>query len=154
MNMELKPNAAAKITGSKKYPEIYGWVRFYQTARGVLVKTEIRGLPHSGEKCGERVFGFHIHDGTSCREGENGDFPDSGAHFNPYGCPHPQHAGDLPPLFGNGGLALSAFLTDRFTVDEVIGKAVIIHAMPDDMITQPSGNSGEKIACGIIMAKE
>lgn len=42
------------------------------------------------------------------------------------------------------------FLTDRFKVDDVIGRTVIIHDKPDDFTTQPSGNSGEKIACGII----
>lgn len=42
------------------------------------------------------------------------------------------------------------FMTDRFTVNEVIGKTVIIHLHPDDFATQPSGNSGEKIACGVI----
>ncbi len=38
----------------------------------------------------------------------------------------------------------------KFTIDEIIGKTVIIHAKPDDFITQPSGNAGEKIACGVI----
>ena len=71
-------------------------------------------------------------------------------HYNPHGCDHPYHAGDLPPLFETSGLALSAFLTDRFTVDEVIGRTVIIHDQPDDFTTQPSGNSGTKIACGVI----
>ena len=42
------------------------------------------------------------------------------------------------------------FLTDRFKLKDVIGKAIIIHSMPDDFTSQPSGNSGEKIACGII----
>ena len=66
------------------------------------------------------------------------------------GCEHPNHAGDLPPLFGNNGFALSLFLTNRFTVDEVIGRTIIIHDHPDDFTTQPSGNSGTKIACGVI----
>ena len=44
----------------------------------------------------------------------------------------------------------SAFLSGRFTIDEIIGKAVIVHSSPDDFTTQPSGNAGEKIACGII----
>ena len=72
------------------------------------------------------------------------------SHYNPDGCVHPYHAGDLPPLFGNDGLALSLFLTNRFSVDEVIGRTVIIHDHPDDFVTQPSGNSGAKIACGVI----
>ena len=71
-------------------------------------------------------------------------------HYNPNQCAHPYHAGDLPPLFGSNGYAFEAFLTDRFTVSEVIGRTVIIHSKPDDFSTQPSGNSGEKIACGEI----
>ena len=56
----------------------------------------------------------------------------------------------MPPLFGNSGRAWLAFLTDRITVDEIIGKTVVIHSAPDDFTTQPSGNSGSKIACGAI----
>ena len=60
------------------------------------------------------------------------------------------HAGDLPPLFGNHGFAFAVFLTDRFSVREVLGKTVIVHLKPDDFTTQPSGSAGEKIACGEI----
>lgn len=63
---------------------------------------------------------------------------------------HPSHAGDLPPLLGNNGYAWSAFLTKRFTIEEILGKSVVIHAMRDDFTSQPSGNSGEKIGCGVI----
>ena len=77
-------------------------------------------------------------------------FADAMQHFDLADCVHPHHAGDLPPLFGNDGLAVSAFLTNRFSVDEVLGRTVIIHDHPDDFTTQPSGNSGTKIACGVI----
>ena len=63
------------------------------------------------------------------------------------------HAGDMPPLFGTDRFAFSAFLTDRFSAEEGIGKTVIIHDSPDDFTTQPSGNSGVKIACGVIRRK-
>lgn len=79
-------------------------------------------------------------------------FANALTHFNPYDRPHPYHSGDLPPLFSSGGYAVSVFLTDRFSVNEVLGRAVIVHSSPDDFTTQPSGNSGEKIACGIIIA--
>ncbi|MGN1123171.1 MAG: superoxide dismutase family protein, partial [Eubacterium sp.] len=77
-------------------------------------------------------------------------FADASTHSNSDNCPHPYYKGDMPPLFSAGGRAFSAFLSDRFTIDEIIGKAVIIHSSPDDFTTQPSGNAGEKIACGII----
>ena len=70
------------------------------------------------------------------------------AHYNPAKCNHPFHAGDLPPLFGNHGYAFSIFLINRFLLSEVLGKTVIIHGNPDDFTTQPSGNAGEKLACG------
>ena len=82
----------------------------------------------------------------------NDSFPLSGTHYNPGECEHPHHAGDLPPLFGCNGYAVSIFLTDRFLVDDVIGKTLIIHDRPDDFKTQPAGDAGEKIACGVIRA--
>lgn len=145
-----KPQAAAKLTGSKSCPRLSSTVRFYQTRAGVIVCAEVRGLPHSHLPCHDRVFGFHIHQGTSCGGNRQDPFADAMSHYNPGGCEHPCHAGDLPPLFENGGYALSLFLTNRFSVDEVIGRTVILHDRPDDFTTQPAGNSGTKIACGVI----
>ena len=56
----------------------------------------------------------------------------------------------MPPLLANNGYALQAFLTNKYCVDEIIGRTVIIHAKPDDFTSQPSGNAGEMIACGEI----
>lgn len=145
-----RPQAAAKMTGSENAPDLSGVVRFYQTNGGVIVWAEINGLPYSKQPCQERIFGFHIHQGSDCGGNMADPFAGAMSHYNPKGCEHPYHAGDLPPLFGNGGFALSLFLTNRFSVDEVIGKTVIIHDHPDDFTTQPSGNSGTKIACGVI----
>ncbi len=145
-----RPQAAASLAGSENYLGISGTVRFYQTGKGVIVLAEISGLPHSELPCHDRVFGFHIHEGTDCGGTMDDPFADTMSHYDPHGCEHPYHAGDLPPLFGNNGYALSLFLTQRFSVDEVIGRTVIIHDMPDDFTTQPSGRSGTKIACGVI----
>ena len=145
-----RAQAAARLTGSESYPDISGVVRFYQTHEGVIVYAEVSGLPSSDRPCQSRIFGFHIHEGTDCGGSMSDSFADAMSHYNPGNCEHPYHAGDLPPLFGNGGLALCAFLTGRFSVDEVIGRTVIIHDHPDDFTTQPSGNSGTKIACGVI----
>lgn len=146
------PNAQAMVKGSQEYPDLYGTVSFYQTANGVLVTAQVHGLPQGSGTCAPNVFGFHIHEGNSCTGNEEDPFANSGGHYNPRGCPHPAHAGDLPPLFGNRGYAFLAVFTDRFSVDEIIGRTVIIHANPDDFTTQPSGNSGAKIACGRILS--
>jgi len=150
--LKQKPTAIAQIKGSEDYPDIRGCVNFYQTKKGTLVAAEIFGLPCECGLCKKDIFAFHIHDGNSCREYKNAGtpFPKSGTHYNPDNCPHPLHAGDLPPLFGNNGYAFSMFLTNRFTVNEVLCKTVIIHSDADDFTSQPAGNPGQKIACGII----
>jgi len=144
------PGAVANIRGSRKYPSISGTVNFYQTPLGVVVIASVSGLPTGRGPCGNRIFAMHIHTGGSCTGNQNDPFAMAGGHYNPNNCPHPYHAGDLPPLFGNKGIAWSAFLTDRFRVRDIIGKTVIIHGSPDDFMSQPSGDSGEKIACGVI----
>ncbi len=146
-----RPQAIAKIQGDAAHPTVSGMTRFYQTARGVLVVTEMMGLPKDNGRCNSSVFGFHIHDGSSCTGNTNDPFKNTGSHFNPHACPHPYHAGDLPPIFGANGMAFSAVLIDRFTVNEILGKTIVLHDAPDDFKTQPAGNSGTKIACGVIM---
>lgn len=143
------PVAFAHISGSPAYSSIKGIVGFYKSMYGVIVVAQISGLP-SGDKCASPIFGFHIHSGASCSGNNNDPFADTKTHYDPLGCPHPYHAGDLPPLFGAKGYAYSAVLTDRFTAEEIIGKTVVIHSSPDDFTSQPSGDAGEKIACGVI----
>lgn len=138
------PKAVACVSGGRKYPHIKGRLDFYQHCGGVLVTAEVQGLPQDG------FYGLHIHEGGGC-EGEN--FSQSGAHFNPTGAAHPNHAGDLPPLLSNDGKAKMSVLTGRFRVDEIIGKTVVLHSCPDDFTAQPAGNAGQKIACGVICAK-
>lgn len=150
--LQRKPNACAALKGSSEYPDCSGTVRFYQTDSGVLVSAEVSGLPVGTEPCGERVLGFHIHSGEQCAGDAADPFAAALGHYDPDGCPHPAHAGDMPPLFSNRGYAFEVFLTDRFSVREVIGRTVIIHASPDDFTSQPSGNAGKKIACGQIRA--
>lgn len=143
------PNAVAMVQGGELYPDINGTVRFYGTAYGTVVFAEILGLP-LGEERQERIFGFHIHTGGSCVY-EAGDFPKTGSHYDTSGSHHPYHSGDLPPLFSSDGIAFLAFLTDRFNTEEIIGRTVVIHDGVDDLTSQPSGNSGLKIACGEIV---
>lgn len=135
------PAAVACVSGGRANPKLKGIVRFHQRCGGVLVMAEVSGLPHDG------FYAFHIHEGGSC-EGSN--FPESGSHYNPTGTTHPNHAGDLPPLLSHKGKAKMTVLTGRFRVDDIIGRTVIIHSDPDDFTTQPAGNPGQKLACGII----
>ena len=143
MKQAGRPDAIAHLRGGRDYPEIQGVVRFYQRADGVLVEVRVRGLPRTETG----FFAFHIHAGGSCA-GEG--FPESDGHFDPGHALHPNHAGDLPPLLGDFGKAYMKVLTGRFHVGEILGKTVILHAQPDDFHTQPSGNAGTKIACGVI----
>lgn len=137
--------AIACVHGGESNPGLQGRVEFTAHARGTLVTARLRGLPDAETG----FFAFHIHEGCRCG-GE--DFSDTGSHYNPSGLPHPQHAGDLPPLLSCGGEAYLSVLTDRFRVSEVIGRTVVIHSGPDDFHSQPAGNAGRKIACGVICA--
>ena len=143
-------DAKAHIKGGKNYPNIDGTVTFKETKKGVLVTAKINGLPQSKTNCTGRFFGLHIHDGTSCTGNATDEFANAKSHLNPTKCPHPFHMGDLPPLIENNGQAYMSILINRFKIKDIIGKVVIIHDMPDDFTTQPSGNSGTKIACGKI----
>jgi Cu-Zn family superoxide dismutase len=143
------PTAAATIKGSSAYPNLRGVVRLYPMGDGTLLTAEVFGLP----KTETGIFGFHIHAGTACSGNATDPFADAEGHFSPVVREHPMHAGDLPPLFADtDGTALMAVYTDRFTPQEVIGHAVIVHAHPDDFHTQPAGDSGMKIACGLLRA--
>ncbi|MBQ8267887.1 MAG: superoxide dismutase family protein [Clostridia bacterium] len=148
--IKSRPAAAAEIRGGKDYLDIRGKVLFYNARGGVLVRAEITGLPKGRGNCDSPIFAFHIHSGSACTGNHTDMFANVGAHFNPYNCMHPYHAGDLPPLFSADGNAVLEVLTDRFTIPQIIEKTVIIHDRPDDFTTQPSGNAGEKIACGVI----
>ena len=144
------PQAIANIYGDDAHPNLNGQARFFQTPYGILISLEASNLPNFADPCKAPIFAVHIHDGNSCT---GDDFSDTLSHYNPDGCQHPHHAGDMPPLFGNNGYAFEIFLTNRFTVAEVLGKTVVIHENPDDFTTQPSGNSGAKIACGVIVPR-
>lgn len=138
-----KPEAGAIIKGSGEYPNLRGKVTFFQGKGSVLVHAEISGLP----KNESGFFGFHIHEGKDCT---GAGFENTEGHLNPEKRPHPSHMGDLPPLLSCGGKASMTVRTCRFRVKDIVGKTVIVHYGSDDFRTQPSGDAGEKIACGVI----
>jgi Cu-Zn family superoxide dismutase len=145
------PRAMARLEAAKGNP-VWGSVSFIETGDGVLVRADVRGLPGGGE------FGFHVHEKGDC---SSADFMSAGGHFNPGGKPHAhhgkpeRHAGDLENLRADAeGNATYAFETKLLTVapgpNSVVGRAVVVHANPDDYKSQPAGNSGPRIACGLI----
>lgn len=138
-----RPTAMACVTGGEEYPCLYGTVKFYAQDSAVLMAVDICGLPENDTG----FFAMHIHEGDRC-SGE--DFADTGSHYDPEKVPHPHHAGDLPPLISCGGRAYSVILTNRFCINEILGRTLVIHGGADDFHTQPAGNSGTKIACGVI----
>ena len=125
--IQSMPYATAKISGNSANPEIEGEVSFYEMYGGTLVVATVKNMPDENG-----FHAFHIHDGSSCAPGKEG------SHYNPTNQLHPQHAGDMP------------FYTDRFYPEDIVEKVVVIHAMPDDFKSQPSGNPGSMIACGEI----
>ena len=141
------PDAIAYIRGGAETPCLSGEVRFYQERGCVLVVANIAGLPQGS---GPGFFAFHIHEGGDCL-GES--FSNTGGHYNSANDLHPNHAGDLPPLIMYTGRAYLAVRTDRFCVRDIIGRAVVIHRDSDDFHSQPAGNAGSKIACGVICRK-
>ncbi len=150
MFVNIFNTAKANIKGGKKYPKINGIVTFRETKNGVIMTAKINNLPQSNNKCKGRFFGFHIHEGTSCTGNLEDEFANAKSHLNPTSCPHPFHIGDLPPLIENNGFAYMSVLINKFKIKDILGKVIIIHDSPDDFNTQPSGNSGTKIACGKI----
>lgn len=136
----LRPSAIANMKGRDEFAGISGEVCFYDFGDVMVVAATFHNLI----KTPTGIFGFHIHEDGECE----GDFISAGGHLGDG--EHPDHAGDMPPILSAGGDAFLAFATDRVTVDEIIGKSVILHEGRDDFTTQPSGDSGARIACGII----
>ena len=142
-----RPEAVARIRGNAQYPRLNGTVKFFQTPYGgVLIEAEVFGLPDANTPPESSFYAMHIHENGDCTP----PFNQTGGHYNPANAPHPDHAGDLIPLMGNQGSAWLAFYDKRFKIPEIKGRSVILHRMPDDFHSQPSGNAGEKIGCGVI----
>lgn len=131
-------NAKANIKGGKEFPKINGIVTFKETKNGVILTANIKNLPQSKDKCSNRFFGFHIHEGTSCSGNTNDEFANAKGHLNLKNCPHPFHTGDLPPIIENNGYAYMSVLINKFKIKDIIGKVIIIHDLPDDFNSQPS----------------
>ena len=130
-----------------------GLVTFAAGSGGVEVRVVATGLTPGA------AHGIHVHEHGNCA---SADFASAGGHFNPAGQPHgPQdsahHAGDMPNLIANSqGNVDARFMVANATLvgpTGFVGHALVVHASPDDYKTQPSGNSGARLACGVIAAQ-
>jgi len=141
------PIARAWLAGDAAHPTLRGEVLFHRYgSKGALLVVRASGLPPSA------FLALHIHATADCATGGDIPFAHAGGHYDPHGREHPHHSGDLPPLLSSEqGTALLAVYTDRFTPAEVVGRAVVIHEQADDFRSQPSGDSGGRIACGPIL---
>lgn len=147
---EMRATAVVKPIGDSK---VQGTVSFEQANDGVRVEAAVSGLAPNSE------HGFHVHEKGDC--GDEGKA--AGGHFAPRNHPHgpqdgPHHAGDMPSLKADAaGNAAVNFRTKDLTIAagpySAVGKAVVVHAGRDDFKSQPSGDSGARIACGVVQAQ-
>ncbi len=135
-------------TGNKTVGE----VTFEQVGSKVRVTAQVINLKPSQE------HGFHVHEVGDC---SSGDGMSAKSHFNPFGKPHgtgaERHAGDMPNLKSDAkGRAHLTVDLDTITLTPgpagIVGRGVIVHAQPDDYTSQPVGNAGARLACGVIKA--
>ncbi|KQQ45080.1 superoxide dismutase [Duganella sp. Leaf126] len=151
----------AKVTAEAKLAptansKTSGLVTFEQTAAGVHVKAKVEGLTPG-------LHGFHIHEKGDCSAPDGSS---AGGHFNPTSAPHgdPTHSSKHSGDFGNitadaNGVAMldvtvplsQLTLTEGSPVN-ALNRGVIVHTAPDDLKTQPTGNAGGRLACGVIRA--
>ncbi|MFN6996333.1 MAG: superoxide dismutase family protein [Aquincola tertiaricarbonis] len=144
---QLAPTQGSTTTGT---------VQFFREGEHVMAVARVSGLKPGAE------HGFHVHEKGDCSAS---DAMSAGGHFNPEGHPHgargsggAHHAGDMPNLKADAageaelrvhlpGLGIGSGAAD------ILGKAVIVHANADDYRSQPTGNAGARLACGVIAAR-
>jgi Cu-Zn family superoxide dismutase len=148
------PRASAALQPTKGNKTI-GEATFEQTG-----DNKVRVIIFAQDLKPDQEHGFHIHEAGDC---SSGDGMSAKGHFNPLGKPHghpssaERHAGDLPSLKADkGGRAKLDVTVEGITLRQgptnIVGRGLIIHADPDDFKTQPTGNAGARLACGVIRA--
>jgi superoxide dismutase, Cu-Zn family len=139
----LESRSGSTVTGTATFTEL--------SSGGVRVRVHVENAPAG-------THGLHVHEKGDCSDPEA---KSAGGHFNPGGMPHAgpmadkRHAGDLGNIeIGANGKGDLDVRTDLLTVkagpNSVVGKAVIFHEKADDLATQPTGNAGGRLACGVV----
>lgn len=146
-------NSVTALLESPSMKNLKGTLKLHEMDNQIHIEAEISGLKPGA------VHGFHVHEVGECK---GPDFKSAGGHYNPtkhdHGGPKTEtkHAGDLGNVEadkkGVAKLSLSMATAEKMNLKDFIGKAVVLHAKADDLKTQPSGDSGERIACGILKA--
>jgi len=152
-------SAQAILQPAKDTPGFSGRVTFTRTGDQVRVVADVAGVTPPGN------HGFHLHENGKCERDATGggkDFTTAGGHFNPAGAPHAcpdaasHHAGDLGNIViaanGTGHIDVTTQALSLSGPSSVIGRSVILHAGGDDCATQPTGNAGGRLACGVVTA--
>jgi len=152
----LAQGQAAKVAVATIQPlgpsTVKGLVLFTPLDHGVEISVQLTGLTPG-------QHGFHVHEFGDCSAPDGSS---AGPHFNPEGKPHgapgadASHAGDYGNLLADSsGHATLKLVSHRITLDQsatgVLGRSVIIHDKPDDLTSQPTGNAGGRIGCGVIV---
>jgi Cu-Zn family superoxide dismutase len=148
------PAASVSLSGVSGQ-KVGGQLKLAASHAGVRISGELTGFS------ADTGHGLHVHEFGDCSAP---DAHSAGEHFNPEHTPHgssssgigKHHLGDLPNVAANaeGRAQVDVMIADATLGDggthDVVGKAIVVHAMPDDYLSQPSGNSGTRIACGVI----
>jgi Cu-Zn family superoxide dismutase len=148
-HVELQPLGESGVRGTVRFSAVYG---------GTEVRYALSGLAAG-------AHGFHVHEGTSCAPGADGTPGGAaGGHFNPHGSAHGapdatrdrRHVGDFGNVVAGAAGTVSGVLLDGLIgfsgPESIVGRAVVVHADPDDLVSQPAGDAGARVACGIIRA--
>jgi Cu-Zn family superoxide dismutase len=152
------PPAAPKamaVLEAKSGSSVTGRVDLTEKAGQVRAHVELAGLPPNSE------HGFHVHEKGDCSAPDGAS---AGGHFNPGSTAHgragvpPHHAGDLPSITADAhGNVRADLVLEGMTLSagpsSIVGRAFVVHRDRDDFTSQPAGNSGPRIACGVIVAQ-
>lgn len=141
-------SSAVAVIHPKNDSDVTGVVSLTATENGIKIDADINGLT-------DNKHGFHIHQYGDCSAA---DGTSAGGHFNPDNNNHSgptdemRHMGDMGNLQGKGANSTStlSYIDSTIKLNQVIGRAIIIHAGEDDLTSQPTGAAGARIGCGVI----